>query len=314
MKKYLLGSIILTSLLFATDNNLSKEQLFEKKYLNDISKMKSQISVDELYKNTKDFNLSSMRKDLNISQKEIKDKYNFEFLPPSKEANESIKDILDIRRSAKFNQEILKNEEYILNDKNFDFSRHLGDYSENTKQMIRDMENSKHLLSTNKYLRKDEKIFIIISSSMNKESIKNYFAMLENVNTDVTFVLRGIIGNDPRYMKPTINYIQDLLVKNPSGSKEDANNLYRFNIEINPKLTRRFNISKVPAVLFIKNYNPIIQDYNEVIGSPDENEHYYIAYGESSIDYALREINKDAKSEGLDNFLKNMQNIFYTKD
>lgn len=34
--------------------------------------MQNKISVDELYKNTKDFNLSSMRQDMNLTKDEIK--------------------------------------------------------------------------------------------------------------------------------------------------------------------------------------------------------------------------------------------------
>jgi len=168
------------------------------------------------------------------------------------------------------------------------------------------------LLSKNKFLNPNEKIFIVISSSLKKETIRNYFKMLENVNTDVTFILRGVIGS-PKKIMPTIDYINGLLVKDPSKDASDQANRYSFNVEINPKITRRFDVKQVPAVLFIKNYNPVVQEYKEIIGTPDKDELYWIAYGEASIDYALEQINQKAKSDGIERLLKAMNQSYYNK-
>ncbi|ELJ7345686.1 hypothetical protein QYK99_000541 [Campylobacter jejuni] len=314
MKKQIIGSILLCSSLFAIDDNLTKEQIFHNKYLKDKAAMQNKISVDELYKNTKDFNLSSMRQDMNLTKDEIKKRYDIKF-NQSAEANKSAKIVSDMRRSDAFEKKIVDNQNYILYDKSMNFNEYLGEYSQNTKDMINQMENSKHLISANKYLNPNEKIFIVISSSMDKSSIQNYFKLLENVKTDITFVLRGLVGNDARYINPTFSYLQDLLVKDPNNkNKEDKNNFYYYNIEINPKVTRRFNITKVPAVIFIKNYDPIVEDYQKMTNTPaDTNEEYFVAYGETSINYALSEINKQAKSDGLARFIQNMNSNFYTK-
>lgn len=314
MKKQIIGSILLCSSLFAIDSNITKEQIFRNKYLQDKSQMQNKISVDELHRNTRDFNLSSVRQDMNLTKNEIESKYEIKF-NQSMEANQSAKEISNIRRSEAFQKKIVDNQNYILYDKSMNFDEYLGEYSQNTKDMISQMENSKHLISSNKYLNPNEKIFIVISSSMDKSSIQNYFKLLENVNTDITFVLRGLVGNDARYINPTFSYLQDLLIKDPNNkNKEDKNNFYYFNIEINPKVTRRFNITKTPAVIFIKNYDPIVQDYQKMTNTPaDTNEEYYVAYGEVSINYALSEINKQAKSDGLARLIQNMNSNFYTK-
>ncbi|WP_144581919.1 TrbC family F-type conjugative pilus assembly protein [Campylobacter coli] len=314
MKKQIIGSILLCSSLFATDTNITKEQIFRNKYLQDKSQIQNKISVDELHRNTRDFNLSSVRQDMNLTKDEIENKYEIKF-NQSMEANQSAKEISNMRRSEAFEKKIVDNQNYILYDKSMNFDEYLGEYSQNTKDMISQMENSKHLISSNKYLNPNEKIFIVISSSMDKSSIQNYFKLLENVNTDITFVLRGLVGNDARYINPTFSYLQDLLIKDPNNkNKEDKNNFYYFNIEINPKVTRRFNITKTPAVIFIKNYDPIVQDYQKMTNTPaDTNEEYYVAYGEVSINYALSEINKQAKSDGLARLIQNMNSNFYTK-
>ncbi len=305
--------LLLTSLALAlsAEDNLTKEQIFENKYLKDKATMQNQISIDSLYKNTKDFNLTKLRADTNLSKEQINEKYNPSFYE-SKEANKSAKEVSNLRRSESFLKEVHKNEDYILHDKSMNFSEYLGAYSKNTKELINQMENQKHLISQNKYLNPNEKLFIVISSSMSKQSIQNYFKLLQNVNTDITFVLRGLVGNDVRYINPTRLYIQDLLIKNPNNKdKQDKDNVYYYNIQINPKITKHYNITKVPAVIFIKNYNPILEDYQALPQNPDENEEVFIAYGLTSIDYALKAINREAKSEGLERLLKNMNQNFY---
>lgn len=64
--------------------------------------------------------------------------------------------------------------------------------------------------------------------------------------------------------------------------------------------------------IFIKNYDPIVEDYQKMINVPENSsEEYYVAYGEASIDCVLKEINKQAKSDGLDRLLENMSVKFY---
>ena len=69
----------------------------------------------------------------------------------------SAKIVSDMRRSDAFEKKIIDNQNYILYDKSMNFNEYLGEYSQNTKDMINQMENSKHLISTNKYLNPNEK-------------------------------------------------------------------------------------------------------------------------------------------------------------
>lgn len=303
MKKMILLSLIASSIVFAETD---KEKLFDQKYLKDKAELRSSINVDELHKNAKDLNLTSIDMQMKKTSKDFNESYGSIKHYQSEQAQDIAQDITKIRKSGEFAREVNKNEDYILNDKGFDFGKYAGQYSERTKAMINDLEANKHLLNTNKYLEPNEKIFIIISSSLNDTTIKNYFNSLEQVNTDISFVLRGVVGNDVRYMNPTTEYLQKLMVKNLKGDLQDKANYYEYRIEINPKITRRFKIDRVPAVLYIQNYNSVVQDYKEIIGEPDENENYVIAYGESEVSYALQEINKKVKSKGLDRLIKAM--------
>jgi len=310
LKKILTVSLILASMLYADDN---KTQIFMDKYLPDNKMKQFDISPEELREKSKDFNLSNMKTNMEVNQTEFDKKYGQIQTIKSKSAEQQAKEVSNYARSDKFQKGVLENEKYILYDKSIDWSKYTGKYSDQTKEIMKQLENTNSsLLSKNQFLNPNEKLFIVISSSLKKETIRNYFKMLENVNTDVTFVLRGVIGT-PKKIMPTINYINDLLIKDPNKDKSDPSNRYSFNVEINPKITRRFDVKQVPAVLFIKNYNPVVQEYKDVIGSPDKDELYWIAYGEASIDYALKQINKKAKSDGIERLLKAMNQSYYNK-
>lgn len=112
--------------------------------------------------------------------------------------------------------------------------------------------------------------------------------MLQNVNSDVTFILRGTIGGVKK-IKPTLDWIQEILIKNNSTK-------YEYNVLIEPRIVNKYKIEKLPAVLYIKDYNP---SYTE----ESTNEEYYIYYGAVDINYALKKINDNAKSLGIKKLL-----------
>lgn len=309
MKRSIILSFLGLCLLNAQE--LTKQEIFEQKYLKNKADMRSGISVEELYKNSKDFNLSSVDKQMKISSKDFNASYgNIEYFQ-NKKAENLAKELNKESRSKEFKELVNKNTEYILSDKGFDFAKYAGQYSQRTQAMINELEQNKQLLNNNEFLNPNEKIFIIISSSLKDETIKNYFKDFQNVQNDINFVLRGLVGNDLRYMKPTQEYMRNLMIKNPKGNLQDSSNYYSYKIEINPKITRKFKILKVPALLYIKNYNPIVQDYKEFVDKLDENEDYIVAYGEVKALYALEQINKKAKSDGLKRLIKAMSNSFY---
>lgn len=303
MRLLLFLSFFISSIL--AENQI--DERYKEKYLKDIPKIRSEISVEDLHKNTKDLNLTQIGKDVEAKRAEVNSSVNFQSKSP--DADKVAQNIAKFRHSKDFKQEIKKAEDYILDDKGFDFGKYA--YSEQTMAMIKDMQQNKHLINKNEYLEADEKIFIIISSSMSDAVIKNYFNSLENVSSDISFILRGVVGNDIRYFMPTQQFLAKSLSKSSKSTISSDDEFYNVNIEINPKITRRFKIDKVPAVLYIKNYNSAVQDFQNFINESDENENYYIAYGEVEVGYALREINKHAKSEGLKRLIENMNKSFY---
>ena len=103
------------------------------------------------------------------------------------------------------------------------------------------------------------------------------------------------------------------ILKEKSGGYK-GQKYYKFKVDINPKVFMKYNIDKVPAVIFVKNYNPLIEisgvSYKE-LQSKKNIEDVYISYGDSDILYVLNKINKKAKSKGLKNFIKSVNKNFF---
>ena len=278
-----------TFLILTAQANEDKKEIFNDKYLN------SQ-KLDQ-YRNT-NINISSDFKISNIEEMtKISDEVNTN---TSSMINNSLKsDTLENEareidskvKSKDFQKEIIENENYLLYDKKINWQQHLGQYKNRTNtalEQLKDKGTVSSEISSNQFLEHNEKIFIIISSSIPKHILKNYFETLQKVNTDVTFVLRGTIDGVKK-IKPTLDWIQEILTKND-------NTRYEYNIIIEPRIVSKYNIKQVPAVLYVKNYNP---SYTE----ESTDEEHYIYYGAVDIDYALEKINDDVKSFGINKVL-----------
>ena len=278
-----------TFLILSAQANEDKKEIFNDKYLN------SQ-KLDQ-YRNT-NINISSDFKISNIEEMtKISDEVNTN---TSSMINNSLKsDTLENEareidskvKSKDFQKEIIENENYLLYDKKINWQQHLGQYKNRTNtalEQLKDKGTISSEISSNQFLEHNEKIFIIISSSIQKHILKNYFETLQKVNTDVTFVLRGTIDGVKK-IKPTLDWIQEILTKND-------NTRYEYNVIIEPRIVSKYNIKQVPAVLYVKNYNP---SYTE----ESTDEEHYIYYGAVDIDYALEKINDDVKSFGINKVL-----------
>lgn len=278
-----------TFLILSAQANEDKKELFNDKYLN------SQ-KLDQ-YRNT-NINTSSDFKISNVKEMtKISDEVNtntstmIDNSLKSDALKNEAQEINSKVKSKDFQKKIIENENYLLYDKKINWQQHLGQYKNRTNtalEQLKDKGTVSSEISSNQFLENNEKLFIVISSSIPKHILKNYFEMLQNVNTDVTFVLRGTIGGVKK-IKPTLDWMQEVLTKKD-------NTRYEYNVVIEPRIVNKYKIERLPAVLYVKNYNP---SYTEE--STDEK--HYIYYGTVDIDYALGKINGDVKSLGIGNIL-----------
>lgn len=262
------------------------------------------IDPDTLRDRSKEINPQELLKQMDTNSTKFKEQYGELKFLQSKEAEKHAKEIKEYSDSKDFKDLVEQNENHLLYDKEIDWGKYVA-----TPQTEQQMQSTQPK-NLNQFLSQNDKIFIVISESMPKETILNYFRTLENVNTDVTFILRGVVGNDISKITPTFNYVRDLLIKDKNGKPDDPKNRFHYQVDINPKVTQKFKIQKVPAVIYIQNYDYSLQEPTE-LKMENSNERYYVAYGDVGIDYALREINKKARSKSLENLIKNMENSFF---
>jgi len=281
MKKLLL---LVPLLLFA----INKE--FEKKYLSNVKMYESEINQSGLLK--QNINIGKIQLDLNRTLKGIKFQK-----PNNKNASLQAKKLNDYLHGKKYQKNIQEMRQYILYDKDINFSKYIP------------KGFSAKFLKRHKYLANDEAIYIVISSSMPISTIQNYFKTVQPVSEDITFVLRGLVGNDLKHIKPTLKWMNKVLTINPY-KKTSKNNRYRVNLAINPKVTEHFGITEVPAVIFVKNYNGFLDKY-EPLPKGNTGEEAYIAYGDANLIYTLERINKKAKSKTLGRLIKKMRGGFF---
>ena len=231
----------------------------------------------------------------------------------SKEFKEKVQNMKDYFFKDKqlkkmYNENIYKYIPSNKNNKNNEFKHnYINIYDNNVnKHNNTNLHNNTKKPYSNRYLHNNERLIICISSSIPMVTLRNYVKILKNVESDVLFALNGFIDNT-RSFKKTREFIWKLL-------KKDDKHYYPYIVQINPKIFTKYDIKRVPAVIFIKNYSPLM----EISGAgykpnkkDTEKENIFIAYGDYDIVEVLKKINKKAKSKGLQNLINHIGDNFF---
>ncbi|MBU1413937.1 hypothetical protein KKC22_20680 [Myxococcota bacterium] len=138
-----------------------------------------------------------------------------------------------------------------------------------------------------------EKVYLFISSSVPEETIHAYLADIARVgDPDVSSVMRGAIqgiGNK----KANAQYFSQLLKIDPDCQDERIPKKIcprlPIVIKVNPILFTKYGITRVPAVVYVKD------------------EDIFIIQGDAGLDYLLERINREAKSTTLASLIKKIQ-------
>lgn len=220
MKKSLFFLLLATGLVYADDSLIFKQKQEEK--IKDIN-----INIPD--KNINNVNISSLN-NIKKNSENITINLNNEKM--------NIDDVKEFVNSEKFKKNLENTRKAIVNDKDMIYKQMNitldGKFNEkivtNKKEKVIDIPQ---------YL--DEPIIIFISSSMDREQIRNYFRTFKKTNQDVQFVLNGLIPDSGTKIMPTINYVKDLL-----------GNDYIFNVDINPLKFKEYKVERVPAIAYKK--------------------------------------------------------------
>lgn len=308
MKKAIYCSVVIGALVYgASSEDMEK---FNQRYMN-----QNRLGVSE----SRNINFSSMKttdiqtQDLNVTAYVQKNNIsNYGKTNNDQGAIDAARSISDNTKSKAFQKTVGKNEQYIINDKQLDWSKYLGNYKASTTKLAKQMqEEGTAYVSKNEVLGQKERVLVVISSSMPDELVRSYFEAFQSVNHDVAFVMRGMVGGATKY-RPTAEYISRVMSKDPKKDINDQKNKYVFDVSINPKITERFNITKVPAIIYVDNYDPIAE--LQTAGRPvNDDENYWVAYGDMEPKYAIERINQSARKESLKHLIARMNKGFYSE-
>ena len=149
-------------------------------------------------------------------------------------------------------------------------------------------------------LSKESYLYIFISSSMPKNTIRAYaqdVALLKEQN--IIIVLRGMIGQ-PAKLKETAKYIQNIIKINPECERKCK--LYKVRFSIDPKLFEKYNITEVPV--FVYDWN--VKTMESGMGREIDNKTgsgYLKLKGDVSVEYALEIFRRETKEKEFEKLI-----------
>lgn len=106
-------------------------------------------------------------------------------------------------------------------------------------------------------LNENERIYIFVSSGMPSEVVRSYVRQAteifdyQDLESRVFFVLRGGVGG-LRRISPTIDWVLSVISKDGKGCLSEDCEIFPVNFIIDPFLYRKYNIFKVPAIVYVE--------------------------------------------------------------
>ena len=168
-----------------------------------------------------------------------------------------------------------------------------------------------------KFLAEDERVYLFVSSSIPETTLRTYLAALDKTRDPLAvMVLRGFVGGAAK-IKPTMDYMQRILAKDPAciaSQKQDANcPTFLAEVQIDPLLFQRFNVQKVPTLVFARGVKNVagLPQVSEGDGENMQVGAWWALEGDAALDHMLERINKEAKSPTLAVFVKELRKGFY---
>lgn len=191
------------------------------------------------------------------------------------------KELYQYYKSEEFQEKVKKykaelkkffNETYGIEfqDKEVSFQKYYEDYWKQKKKGV--------------FLKEGERIYVFVSSSMGEDAVRAFVRDSSLVYGEIYFVLRGGISG-LTYLTPTVKWIINALKIDASCDLLKGEcELYNREFLIDPLLFRKFEIKKVPVVVYVK-------------GDPENPEKVVISPGAVSLKRHLARIGKVLKDD-----------------
>ncbi|MFA6685095.1 MAG: TrbC family F-type conjugative pilus assembly protein [Arcobacteraceae bacterium] len=276
MKKIVLVAAMIIKLV-AQD----EQEIFLEKHSKQIDKYKRESSMNQ--------EIDIKRFNVNMS---VDDKINDEV----KEDMKKIKKDKSIEEFAQKDSKVITTKEF--KSKLQDAKEHLLydkklNWSEQALIAKNHIQNSTD--SDNFYSNSSETIYIILSSSVPKQTILNYLESTKHIQSNVVFVLQGSIGGLQKIM-PTLDWIKELLGDKYLSAK----------FIIDPKLPKHFNIKQVPALVYTQKNLYELQS-EQLHSQSNQFGDTYIFYGDMPIKYMLEQLNNKKENQFISHLIKQLE-------
>lgn len=164
-------------------------------------------------------------------------------------------------------------------------------------------------------LRADERIYVLISSSMPMDTIRNYaYSMARGKDPNVKMMLRGMVPPRPGEapMMATVRFATTVIAgrEGCTVGQEGCEKLqFPGGVMIDPLVFRRYGVTDVaPAIVYAWGVKMVDTGKSEGGSSGIEVKDFYVLYGDASLEYAIdvfrrEQAMKKRNTEGLEKLL-----------
>jgi len=161
-------------------------------------------------------------------------------------------------------------------------------------------------------LPKSERIYIFISSSMPKETLRSYVRDVARLrDPNVKLVMRGLVGG-VRYIKPTMRFVSGILLKNPDCDPEKSRcERFAAGVNVDPLLFSRYGIGRVPAIVYARNVSLLDSGLSEGMEKNISVGASYTIHGDVALSYALDRFRSETGSQALEPLIRVLNAGFY---
>ena len=224
------------------------------------------------------------------------------YLPDyKKEAAEKLKDLSELVQSSAL-QKRIKQYQNRLAEKLIDPA-----YQANPDDSANKKDYSNFLLDSS------ERIYVFISSSVPVSTLRNYAGDIHLLgDPNISMVMRGFVDG-MKYIAPTAAFVQSIISDDPDCIPAEENECPAFNtsVVIDPLLFRRYEITAVPAIVYVRGMEIMDSQGSEGKEENAEFSEAYLLYGDVSLTYALEQILKKSDSKKIDVIIKKLRGDFY---
>ena len=149
-------------------------------------------------------------------------------------------------------------------------------------------------------LGNSERVYVFVSSSMPLSTVRNYAASVSGLRDPrVVMVMRGFVGGMTK-IQPTMDFVSNALKEDPACTfSETQCRMKTVNLIVDPLLFRRYDIDRVPAVVYARGIKSVDSTQSEGDASNASIAESYVIYGDASLEYALQVIEKESGASSL---------------